>query len=702
MIQQSHNAAVQPNQLVNREVSLLEFQRRVLQEAMEESNPLLERIKFLSIFYSNMDEYFMVRIAGIRRQVEAHVVDVFPDGLNPSQVLESARAISLELYEMAGQMLDKRVRPRLEKAGIFLMDYAALNPMQKKQLADYFREVIYPRLSPLAFDPGHPFPHRAGMNLNLAVVVKDENGQNKFACIQIPETLPRFIPLEGSRGTPANGTVPLIHTFVPLEQVITVHLGSLFPGVDVQGAYPFRLLRDADLPLQPSEGDDLLQAMQQRVYRTRFAQVVQLTVPPDMPVDVRNLLLKQLNLKQRDLYILTSALGLESLFQLFATVDRPDLKYPVYIPFIPEAFRQPEESETIFRAIREKNILIHRPYDSFQPIVEFLFAAARDPQVLSIKQTIYRLEDHAIVIEALQEASRRGKEVIVLVELQARFDEVSNISWARALERAGVHVVYGVPGLKTHCKVIMVVRQEENELRRYMHFSTGNYNAVTSGTYEDIGMFTSDPAIGEDATDLFNYLTGYSHKNQYQKIYVSPLNLRQNLEAMIRREIEIARRGGRARLMFKANALVDLELIKLLYEASQAGVQVDLMIRGICCLLPGVKGLSENIRVVSVIGRFLEHSRIYYFYNNGNEQIYLSSADLMPRNLDYRVEVMFPVTDPEHLRYLREDVLENYLRDDTHAHRMQPDGSYECLRPSRENPFGVQEYLTSIATKREH
>ncbi len=480
------------------------------------------------------------------------------------------------------------------------------------------------------------------------------------------------------------------------------NLDSLFSGLEIVGAHPFRLVRDADLPVQQTEADDLLQAMQRRIYNMKFADVVQLTVTPAMPVDIRNFLLQQLGIKPRDLYVLTSQLGLADLFQLFDGVDRPDLKYTRYDPFIPPAFREAGGDDSIFNAIRHKNILIHRPYNSFNSIVNFLFTAARDPNVLTIKQTIYRLEDHAIVIEALQEASRRGKEVYVLVELQARFDEASNISNARALERAGVHVVYGLERLKTHCKVIMVVRQEADGLRRYVHLSTGNYNAITSNIYEDIGMFTSDPAIGEDATDLFNYLTGYSHKNAYQKIFVSPISLRPNLEAMIRREIETARQGGKARLIYKANALVDLELIKLLYEASQAGVQVDLFIRGICCLLAGVKGLSENIRVVSIIGRFLEHSRIYYFYNQGKDQIFLSSADLMPRNLDYRVEVLFPIEDPEHLRYLRDEVLENYLKDDTHAHVMQPDGSYECKRPSRESPFGVQEWLMKIAPSREH
>jgi polyphosphate kinase len=692
---------VQPGQLINREISLLEFQRRVLLEAEEESNPLLERVKFLSILYSNLDEFFMVRVAGLRKQVDAHVVDVFPDGLNPSQVLESARTLSLELYEQGYQYLEKRLRPRLEKAGVVLLDYGSLTPEQKRKLTDYFQEIIFPRLSPLAFDPAHPFPHISGQTLNLAVIVKDANGENKFACLQIPENLPRFVPVEGPRAAPSNGTVPHHSYFVWLEQVVMAHLESLFEGMQIIGVHPFRLLRDADLEIPHGQSGDLLQAMQRRVYQSKFAPVVQVAVTADMPVDIRNFLLKQLQIRQRDLYVLDSPLGLEDLYQLFSTIDQPDLKFPPYQPFVPEAFRNGDDTEAIFAAIREKDILIHRPYDAFTSIANFLFAAARDPQVLTIKQTVYRLEDQAIVIEALQEASRRGKEVIVLVELQARFDEESNINWARTLERAGVHVVYGMERLKTHCKAIMVVRQEPDGLRRYMHLSTGNYNAVTSMTYEDVGFFTCDPVMGEDVTDLFNFLTGFSRKMDYQRLFVAPLTLRPSLERLIRREINVARQGGKARLIFKANALVDLELIKLLYEASQAGVQVDLLIRGICCLLAGVKGLSENIRVVSIIGRYLEHSRIYYFYNQGKEEIYLSSADLMPRNLDYRVETMFPLRSPGHLHYLRDEVLENYLRDDTHAHLMQPDGSYECRRPS-EQPFGVQEWLMEIASKREH
>jgi polyphosphate kinase len=690
-----------PVQVINREISLLEFQRRVLKEVQEEINPLLERVKFLSIFYSNLDEFFMVRVSGILRQVNAHVVDVFPDGLNPAQVLEAVQALSIELYALAAQAYDRKVRPLLEKSGIHLLDYRTMSSSQVQELFEYFKGSVLPLLTPLAYDPGHPFPHINGMSINLAIVVNDENGQNRFAFLWIPDTLPRLVPVhEKNENSHPDASSGPHYYFAWLEQVIVANLASLFPNVQVIGAYPFRVLRDADLAVQQVEADDLLQAMQRRVYRSKFASVVQLSVYETMPLEIRNFLCKQFSInKQRDLYVSSAPLGMGDLHALYGAVGRPDLKFPPYQPYVPLVFRGPLDGEAIFQAIREKNILIHRPYDSFTPILDFLFASARDPRVATIKQTIYRLDDHAVVIEALIEASQRGKDVTALVELQARFDEESNITWAQKLESAGVHVVYGMDGLKTHCKVILVVRQEQDGIRRYIHLSTGNYNAVTSQFYEDIGYFTSDPALGQDATDLFNYLTGYSRKQDFKKIFAAPMNLRQKQEELIKREIAHARKGLPARLIFKANSMVDLELIKLLYEASQAGVKVDLIVRGICCLLPGVKGLSENIRVISIVGRFLEHSRIYYFHNNGSEEIYLSSADMMPRNLDYRVEAMFPVTDSDNLQYIRRDVLEKYLQDDLHAHIMQPDGSYECPRPSRAHPFSVQDWLMTLAQR---
>jgi len=689
-----------PVQFINREISLLEFQRRVLEEAQDESNPLLERVKFLSIFGSNMDEFFMVRVSGIRKQVEAHIMEVPPDGLTPPEVLAATRKLSLELYEEASHHFNKKIRPRLDKSGIHILEYHKLSATQKKRVNDHFKEVIYPVLTPLAFDPGHPFPHISNLSLNLAIVIKDKKGKYKFARLKVPDTLPRLLPIKrSSGGARKDGTIPHHHYFVWLEQVIAANISLLFPGLDVVEAHPFRIIRDADMEIQEIEADDLLQTMQQSILKRKFGSVVQVAIYESMPEDIRNLLSENLEIKPNDVYVLPAPLGLSNLWQLYTSVERQDLKFPPYKPFVPKVFQTTSISSDIFEAVRQGNIMLHQPYDSFNPVVDFLYAAARDPQVLAIKQTVYRVGQKAAVVEALLEASERGKQVAVIMELKARFDEESNINWARMLERAGVHVIYGVAGLKTHCKIIMVVRQEGEGIRRYIHLSTGNYNAVTSLIYEDIGIFTCDEAIGQDATDLFNYLTGYSTKQDYQKLFVAPVNLRQKLEALIRREIAHAKAGRKAHLIFKANSIVDPDVINLLYEASQAGVKVDLLIRGICCLKAGVKGLSDRIRVISIVGRYLEHSRVYYFLNNGNEEIYLSSADLMPRNLDHRVEIVFPVQDPAHVRYLRQDVLENYFKDNVRARIMQPDGSYARLKPLDKETFDVQDWLMRIAHK---
>ena len=692
-----------PVQFINRELSLLEFQRRILDEAQKESNPLLERVKFLSIFGSNMDEFFMVRVSGIRKLVEAHIPENFPDGLNPGEVLASTRKLSLELYEEALRYFNKKILPDLDKSGIHILEYNKLSEAQKKRVHDHFKEMIYPVLTPLAFDPGHPFPHISNLSLNLAVVLKDEKDKYKFARLKVPDTLPRLLPIKrSSGGARKNGTIPHHHYFIWLEQVIAANISSLFPGMRVVEVHPFRIIRDADMEIQEIEADDLLQTMQQSVLKRKFGSVVQVAINGSMPEDVFNLLIENLEINSNDVYVLPAPLGLGNLWQLYASVERDDLKFPPYKAFIPRVFQTASELSGIFKAISQKNIMLHQPYDSFNPVVDFLYAAARDPQVLAIKQTIYRIGKNAGVIEALLEASGRGKEVAVLMELKARFDEESNIGWAHMLERAGVHVVYGLDGLKTHCKIIMVVRQEGEGIRRYIHLSTGNYNAVTSLIYEDIGIFTCDEVFGEDATDLFNYLTGYSTKPDYKKLLVAPVNLRQKLDALIQREIAHAKDGLKAHMILKTNSLVDPELIKLLYKASQAGVKVDLLVRGICCLQAGVKGMSERIRVISIVGRYLEHSRVYYFLNNGHEEIYLSSADLMTRNLDHRVEIMFPVEDPAHVRYLHHDVLENYLKDNSHARLMQPDGSYTRLKPSNKETFDVQDWLMKFAHKNEH
>jgi polyphosphate kinase len=625
-------------------------------------------------------------------------MEVFPDGMTPPEVLAAIRKLSLELYGSALQCLNKKLLPELDKAGIHLLDYDKLSESQTRKVDDYFTEVIYPVLTPLALDPGHPFPHISNLSLNLAIVIRDKKGNEKFARLKVPNTLPRLIPIKRSSGASRkDGTIPHHHYFVWLEQVITANLGALFPGMEVVAAYPFRIIRDADVQIQEIEADDLLESMEQNIRKRRFASVVQLEIYDSMPADIRELLIENLEIRPNDVYVLPAPLGLSSLSQIYNNIERHELKFPVFYPPVPRVFKDATMAGDIFEVIKQGNVLLHHPYDSFIPVIDFLRAAARDPNVLAIKQTVYRVGQNAPVVEALLHAAERGKQVAVLVELKARFDEESNIGWARTLEQEGVHVVYGLLGLKVHCKVIMVVRKEGDGIRRYLHLGTGNYNAVTSLVYEDMGLFTCDDVIASDVTDLFNYLTGYSTKQDFKKLLVAPVNLRERLEELVRREIKQARAGNRAQLIFKVNAIVDPRFIALLYEASQAGVKVDLFVRSMCCLKPGLKGISENIKVTSVVGRFLEHSRVYYFYNSGQEEVYMGSADLMQRNLDHRVEVIFPVESPEYVRYIRDQMLETYLKDNTRARLMREDGTYTRLQPpSDEKSVDVQRALMEL------
>ena len=690
-----------PTLLVNRELSMLEFQRRVLEEALDERNPLLERVKFLAIIGSNMDEFFMVRVSGILKQVEARFMGTSPDGMTPPDELAAIRKSALGLYADAHQCFIKKLKPKLDKAGIHLMDYAKLSKTQKGKVDDYFKEVVFPILTPLALDPGHPFPHISNLSLNLAIVIRDKKGNEKFARLKVPDTLPRLVPIKRSSGAVRkDGTIPFHHYFVWLDQLIMANLQVLFPGMEVVSAHLFRIVRDADIEIQELEADDLLETMQQNIRRRKFGSVVQVAIYDSMPAELRTLLIENLEVDHNDLYVLQSPLDLSCLWQLYNNVERHDLKYPHYSPYIPKVFRDVELAGDFFEVIRQQNVLLHHPYDSFNPVVDFLFAAARDPHVLAIKQTLYRVGQNAPVVEALLEASERGKQVAVLLELKARFDEESNIGWARTVEQAGVHVVYGLVGLKTHSKIALVIRKEGDGIRRYVHLATGNYNTVTAKIYEDMGLFTCDDAIGADATDLFNYLTGYSTKQDYKKLLVAPANLRQRLEALIRREIEHAKEKHDARLIFKMNSLIDPRMIQLLYEASQAGVKVDLLVRGMSSLRPGVKGVSDHIKVISIVGRYLEHSRIFYFLNGGKEEIYLGSADLMQRNLNHRVEVVFPVENSKHVRFLRDEVLQSYLKDNVRARVMHGDGSYQRLEPQKEDKvMDIQDWLMTNRPK---
>jgi polyphosphate kinase len=666
---------------INRELSLLEFQKRVLEEANDENNPLLDRVKFLSIVGSNLDEFFMVRAAGLNKQMDAGVLDLPPDGMTPSEQLAAIRKLSNQIMTQGQECLRDELVPKLHTAGIHILNYSELNEKQLETVKNYYDEVVFPVLTPLAFDPGHPFPHISNLSLNMAVLIKDEDGKEFFARIKVPNTLPRLVPIKRSSGSVRrDGTVPYHHYFVWLEQVIAANLDVLFPGMKVIEAHPFRVTRDADMEIQELEASDLLETMEESVRARRFGQVIRVTVNDDMPTHIREILMENMELDRNDITTLEGPLGLSGLMSLYS-IDRFDLKDAQFKPTIPAQLKGDAIDGNIFASIRKGDILLHHPYDSFSPVIDFLKAAARDPDVLAIKQTLYRIGRNPPVVNALLEAVENGKQVAVLLELKARFDEESNIGWAKKLEAAGVHVIYGLLGLKTHSKVALVVRKEGEGIRRYIHLATGNYNAITAQLYEDLGMFTCDEQIGADATDLFNYLTGYSAKKDYRKLLVAPINLRDRFEALIQREINHQLNGEKGHLIFKVNSLVDKQMIQELYQASQAGVKIDLLVRGVCCLRPDLPGISENIQVTSIVGRFLEHSRIYYFRNAGQEEVYLGSADLMPRNIDRRVEVLFPVQDPQMVRHLHDELLITYLKDNVKARRMLPDGTYERVKP---------------------
>jgi len=649
-----------PKFYIDRELSLLAFQWRVLEEAKTSSNPLLERVKFLSILFSNLDEFFMVRVAVLKQKAATNI----RDGLITDQ-LEQIRSEVKDLVAEAYQTW-REIAAELSSAGVELRDYSQLTHRERSTMEAYFREVVYPVLTPLAFDPGRPFPHISNLSLNLAVAVRDHKGVERFARVKVPDTLPQLVPVDHAAGTrPA---------MIWLEQLIIENLQMLFPGLEIIEAYPFRVTRDAEVEIQELESDDLLETVEEAVWQRRFRAVVRLQISNDIPEHMLETLIANLELDRRDVYPVDGPLDLGRLRQLLS-LDRPDLKDAPFLPYTPPELN-PKAEDDIFAVLRRDDVLLHHPFDSFQPVVEFLRRAAVDPDVLAIKITLYRVGRNSPVVESLLSAIENGKQVAVLLELKARFDEESNIEWAKALEAAGVHVVYGLVGLKVHSKVALVVRKEGETIRRYVHLSTGNYNPTTARLYTDLSFFTADEQIGADVTDLFNYVTGYSAKTDFHKLLVAPINLREKMEALILREIEHARRGREARLIFKMNALEDAGMIRLLYEASQAGVQVDLLVRGICCLRPGIEGLSDKITVTSIVGRFLEHSRIYYFRNGGHDEVYLGSADLMGRNLNHRVELLFPVENKKLMKRLRDDILATYLADNRNARHMRSDGTF--------------------------
>lgn len=679
---------------VNRELSWLQFNWRVLEEALDETHPLLERVKFLAIFSNNLDEFFMIRVSGLREQLAGAPFEAPPDGMSPAEQLAAIRRELEPMLERHMRCWKEDLLPTLRLHGIHVLHYHELKGKQRELLRRHFAKDIFPALTPLAFDPGHPFPHISNLSMNLAVVVNDPVKGERFARLKVPANVcPRLIRIPGEDRAGSMADLGLeevrANNFVWAEEVVAANLDMLFPGLEIKAAYPFRVTRDADIEIEEDEASDLLAAIETGVGLRYFGKAVRLEVDAAMPERIRTMLAQNLELQPYQVYTVDGPLGMADLMELMK-VDRPDLKDPPFVPSIPQPLTTGED---IFSVIRRRNLMLYHPYDSFAPVVDLVRAAARDPNVLAIKQTLYRVGKNAPVVEALMEARENGKQVAVLVELKARFDEENNIVWAKALERAGVHVVYGLVGLKTHGKLLLIVRREANGIMRYVHMSTGNYNAVTARVYTDIGYLTCDPDIGADVSDLFNALTGYSLKKTYRKLLVAPGTMREEILKRIYREIEQHRKHGNGYLAFKMNQLVDKPCIQALYEASQAGVKIDLQVRGICCLRPGIPGISDNITVTSIVGRFLEHARIYYFRNGGADEFFVGSADLMPRNLDRRVEQLFPVEDPQYKEALWQ-ILTIHLRDNVKARRMLPDGTYERVKPRPgEEIINSQEWL---------
>ncbi len=690
-----------PQFYVNRELALLNFQWRVLEEAQDSTNPLLERVRFLSIVGSNLDEFFMVRVASLKAQLDAGIPEFGPDRMSPSAQLVAIRREVKRLRDAAHLCLEQELKPALAEEGIHIIEHSELSPKQLLACKSYFTEIIFPVLTPLAFDPGRPFPHISNLSLNLAVSIRDANGTERFARVKVPDSLPALVPLTRPRKSPnKRSSTRRKETYVWIEQVMAANLATLFPGMHVVEAYPFHVTRDADIAIKELEAEDLLESIEEGVRQRKFGSVVRLQVNQQMPQHILQILMTNLELESGDVYREKGLLGM-SRMAAAAQIDRADLKYKPFIPASPAELQPSGEEDDIFSIIRSRDVLLHHPFQSFQPVVDFLRRAARDPDVLAIKMVLYRVGRNSPVVEALLEAIEEGKQVAVLIELKARFDEESNIEWAKALERAGVHVVYGLLGLKIHCKAAMVLRREGDAIQPYLHLATGNYNLVTSHLYTDLGLFTANRELAGDTIDLFNYLTGYSAKRDYGKLLVAPLNLRERFEALVKREIKKHEAEGKGHLVFKMNALVDPEMIRCLYRAARAGVKIDLLVRGACCLRPGLRGVSENIKVTSIVGRFLEHSRIFYFRNGGEEEIYLGSADIMPRNLNRRVELLFPVADADLRRRIRDEILATYLVDNVKARRMAPDGSYKRVtRRDPERPLNSQEILLGHGPRR--
>jgi polyphosphate kinase len=676
-----------PALYINRELSWLEFNQRVLAQAMDPSHPLLERVKFLSIVGTNLDEFFMIRVATTQKKLREGIEDVAPDGYNTEQQLYAMRTRARKQIDDQASCWDE-LRGLLAAEHITLLDADAWTPEIREFLSAYFTREIYPVLTPLAFDPGHPFPLISNLSRNFAVVVRHRN-RTKFARVKVPDVLPRFIQL------PEHLADPQGQTFVFLEDVIHANMQELFPGTQVKSAHLFRIIRDADLEIEQDEADDLLETVDRSLKQLRHGAIALLQVEAAMPARVLNILAENFEVDEDVILRTAYRLGFGDWMQLTKT-HRPELKDP---PFSPRAlWRRDEDPDVLFDQLRYQDGLVHHPYQSFGSVEAFLRAAVKDPHVIAIKMTLYRIGANSPLINLLIQAAEAGKQVAVLVELKARFDERNNIIWAKRLESHGIHVVYGFADLKTHAKLCLVVREESDGIQRYVHTSTGNYNPETAKVYTDLGYFTTDPDVVADVSDVFNYLTGYSSRKDYRATLVAPLQLRTRVCELINREAEHAKAGRPARIIFKVNAVTDDQMIRVLYRASQAGVRIDLIVRGICSVRPGIPGVSENIHVRSIVGRFLEHSRIFWFNNGGHEEMYIGSADLMERNLDRRVETLSPIRDVEILEHLRDVVLHAYLQDTERAMILDSAGHYS--RPvATSGPFNSQQFLLQHYTE---
>lgn len=682
----------EPKYYFNRELSWLEFNRRVLAEAIDARTPLLERLKFMAIFSSNLDEFFMVRVAALKKQVAAGVSKLSIDGRTAVDQLEAIAQTLTPMIKEQHQHFEKVLKKELNKSGVHLLNYVDLNQEQTTYINNYFEDYIFPVLTPLAVDPSHPFPYISNLSLNLAVVLKDPSIDHElFARVKIPNVLPRFIALPETLRQKQRGKSG-VWTGVPMEQIVTHNLEYLFPGMTILESYAFRLTRNGDLSVEEDEADDLLLAIEKELQKRRIGgSSVRLEIEASIPSELRSTIISELFLEESDVYDIDGLLSLGDLMS-FLSLPLPELKDKPWNAVLPPRLSWLQENEgdsngegeSFFNVIRHGDILVHHPYHSFSStVLRFVTEAAHDPNVLAIKMTLYRTSGDSPIVKALIAAAENEKQVVALVELKARFDEENNILWAKKLEKSGVHVVYGVTGLKTHTKITLVVRQEKEKIRRYVHIGTGNYNPKTAKLYTDLGLLSCREELGADLTDLFNYLTGYSRQKSYRKLLVAPVSLRDRMIEMINREAENCRQGKTGRIVAKMNSLVDQQLIQALYEASQAGVEIDLIIRGICCLRPGLPKISDKIRVISIIGRFLEHSRIFYFHNAGEEEIYIGSADWMTRNLSRRVEAVTPIESREIFSDLQE-ILGVMLADNRQAWELQSDGTFIQRKPKKD------------------